>query len=47
MMKTMVGGNTLIPIKIKDGKEIRVLMNFITIEIDNHPFIVTKATENI
>lgn len=47
LMKTMVGGNVEIPIKTKDGKELNVLMNFVTIEIDNHPFIITKATENI
>jgi len=43
MMKTMVGGNIEIPIKKKDGREMRIIMNFKTIEIDNHPFIVTKA----
>ena len=45
-MKTIVGGNVKIPIKTKDGKQIDVPMNFISVEIDNHPFIVTKAVQN-
>jgi PAS domain S-box-containing protein len=46
LMKTMIGGNVKIPIKTKDGKSIDVLMNFVLIEVDNHPFVATRAAEN-
>ena len=38
-------GRATIPIKTKSGKEILVPMDFLTIEVENHPFLVTKAAK--
>jgi len=43
IMKSMVGGSVKIPVKTKDGKERIVEMKHTTIELEGHPFLVTKA----
>jgi len=42
--KTMTGKST-IPIKTKTGKQLLVTMDFVTVQVKNHPFLVTKAAK--
>jgi len=40
-----LSGRAAIPIKTKSGKEVVVPMDFLTIEVDSHPFLVTRAVK--
>ncbi len=45
IMKTLVGGLVRIPLITKSGEERLVEMKHVMVEIDGHPFLITKANK--